>query len=398
MRVDRSLVAAVAAGACGVASIALIVAVARSFRHAIADISDSEMRVTIVDVGGKVVYDTDAAVGNHAAREEIRRAFADGRSTVLRHSETLDRDFLYCARRVGDRVVRLAFPYTGVLRSERLVCMGLATAGLVGALIVALVFWLTHRLSRRLADRERQLEVVTESERFRREFTSNVTHELKSPITAILSAVEMLGDGSRLSEDERRELFGIIRGECRRLGSLVGDVLSLAQLEREEALRSRDLAELPFGELMATVVSQLQPKARAARIRLELVRNDAVCVNGDALRLEDAVRNLIDNAIRYSGSDRIEVSSAAADGRVEVRVSDFGVGIPAEHLPHVFERFYRVNKSRSRALGGTGLGLAIVKHVIQLHGGSVSVRSVPGVRTDFSLALPAAVRGAATAG
>ncbi|MGN0833241.1 MAG: sensor histidine kinase [Kiritimatiellia bacterium] len=390
MRVDRSLAAAVAAGVCGVASFVLIVVVARSFRHAIADISDSEMRVTIVDASGSVVYDTDAVGGNHAAREEIRHAFADGRGSALRHSETLDRDFLYCARRVGDRVVRLAFPYTGVIRSERLVCMGLVAAGLVGALIVVLVFQLTHRLARRLADRERQLEIVTENERFRREFTSNVTHELKSPITAILSAVEMLGDGSRLAEDERRELFDIIHGECERLGSLVGDVLSLAQVEREEAMRSRDFAELPLEELMATVVSQLQPRARAARIALTLVRNDAVRVNGDALRLEDALRNLIDNAIRYSGSDRIEVASTAADGQVKVRVSDFGVGIPAEHLPHVFERFYRVNKSRSRALGGTGLGLAIVKHVVQLHGGTVSVRSVPGVRTDFVLVLPVA--------
>ena len=107
---------------------------------------------------------------------------------------------------------------------------------------------------------------------------------------------------------------------------------------------------------------------------------------------QSMLQNLIDNAIRYSGSDRIEVSSKASEGRVEVCVSDFGVGIPPEHLPHVFERFYRVNKSRSRALGGTGLGLAIVKHVVQLHGGTVSVRSVPGVRTDFILRLDQAVR------
>lgn len=392
MRVDRSLAAAAAVGVCGVAFFVLIVVVAHSFRHAIADISDSEMRVTIVDANGSVVYDTDAVGGNHAEREEIRRAFAEGSGTSLRHSETLDRDFLYCARRVGDRVVRLAFPYTGVLRSERLVCMGLIAAGLVGALIVVFVFQLTQRLARRLADRERQLVIVTENERFRREFTSNVTHELKSPITAILSAVEMLGDGSRLSEDERRELFDIIHGECQRLGSLAGDVLSLAQVEREESLHSGDFAELPLEELVTTVVSQLRPKARAAHIRLTLVRNDAVRVKGDALRLEEVLQNLIDNAIRYSGSDRIEVSSKASEGRVEVCVSDFGVGIPPEHLPHVFERFYRVNKSRSRALGGTGLGLAIVKHVVQLHGGTVSVRSVPGVRTDFILRLDQAVR------
>ncbi|MGN0847096.1 MAG: sensor histidine kinase [Kiritimatiellia bacterium] len=391
-RPDQSWPVAFAAGVGSVVCAALFLVVARSFRTAIAEIAESETRVTVVAADGSVVYDTDAAVGSHAAREEIRRAFATGKSTARRRSETLGRDFLYCARRVGDHVVRLAIPYTGVIRSERLVWAGIASACILGALIVAFVFLVTRRLTRRLDAQAKRLEIAAETERFRREFTSNVTHELKSPITAILGAVEMLGDGSRLSEGERKELFEIIHGESGRLGALVGDVLALAQIEREEGQATHDFAALALDELVETVVASCQAKAKTAHLRLELVRNDAVRVNGDALRLEDVLRNLIENAIRYSGSDRIEVASVAEDGVVRVSVTDFGIGIPAAHLPHLFERFYRVNKSRSRALGGTGLGLAIVKHLVQLHGGSVSVQSIPGDRTVFTFTLPASSR------
>ena len=111
-------------------------------------------------------------------------------------------------------------------------------------------------------------------------------------------------------------------------------------------------------------------------------------VNGDACRLEEVLQNLIANALRYSGTDRIEVASVASRDKVTVTVCDFGIGIAEQHLPHLFERFYRVNKSRSRTLGGTGLGLAIVKHIVRLHGGDVFVSSRPGVKTTFGFTLP----------
>lgn len=388
--VDRSWAAALVAGVCIVFFSALLFVVARSFRSAIAEIAESETRVTIVEADGSVFYDTDSAVGSHASREEIRRAFAEGKSTAVRHSETLDRDLLYCARKVGNRVVRLAVPYTGVLSSERLVWAGLTAAGVMGACIVLLVFWVARRISRRLDDQTQRLEIATANETFRREFTSNVTHELKSPLTAILGAVEMLGDGSQLAESERRDLFDIIHNESGRLGSLVGDVLSLAQIEREEAEGTKNFTRLALADLVETVVARERSKANAAQVRIDLVRNDAVAVEGEALRLEEVLQNLIDNALRYSGSDRIEVASVASATQVEVSVTDFGVGISAEHLSHLFERFYRVNKSRSRSLGGTGLGLAIVKHLVQLHGGTVSVTSTQGVRTRFAFTLPLA--------
>lgn len=369
---------------------ALFALEAHSFRQAIADMAESETRVTVVNADGSVFYDTEAATDSHAAREEVRQAFAEGRSVALRRSETVGADLLYCARRVGDRVVRLAVPYTGVLKSERLAAGGLLAALLLGACLVLLVYLFTRRLTRRLDAQSRQLEIATANETFRREFTSNVTHELKSPLTAILGAVEMLGDGTALSDDERRELFGIIRSESGRLGSLVGDVLSLAQIEREQAEDTAGFARVNLADVVASVLAREEAKARAAHVTLDCARNDAVFVRGDATRLEEALANLIENALRYSGSDVIRVTSTANGPRVTVSVTDFGIGIPAAHLPHLFERFYRVNKSRSRTLGGTGLGLAIVKHIVQLHGGDVAVASVPGRQTTFSFTLPRA--------
>lgn len=387
-RVDRSWVAAAVATACIVVFASFLFVVARSFRSAFAEIAESGTRVTIINADGSVFYDTDDVRESHATREEVVKAFAKGQGITLRHSQTLDRDFLYCARKVGDRVVRLAVPYTGVIKSERLVWVSLGAAGVLGASLVFLVFFFVRRVSSRLDEQARRLEIAAENERFRREFTSNVTHELKSPLTSILGAAEMLDDGATLKEGDRTELFGIIKGECRRLNTLVGDVLSLAQIERAEEAESRDFVPLSLSSLVEGIVRLERTKAAAQHVAIDLVRNDEAMVNGDALRLEEAVQNLIANALRYSGSDRIEVSVVTSGWSARVTVSDFGVGIPSEHVPHLFERFYRVSKSRSRSLGGTGLGLAIVKHIVRLHGGEVYVSSLPGVKTSFGFRLP----------
>ncbi|MBR2941312.1 MAG: hypothetical protein IKC14_08405 [Kiritimatiellae bacterium] len=389
-KVDRSWQAAVAAAVCIAGFTALLCVVVRSFRMAISDIAGSETRVTVVNADGSVFYDTDDAVANHAGREEVARAFADGRGTSLRHSDTVKRDFLYCARRVGERVVRLAIPYAGVRRSERLAWTGVVAAGVLGACVVILVFVLTRRLTGRLDEQEKRLAVAAANETFRREFTANVTHELKSPLTAILGAVEMLRDGSALTEEERADLLGIVNGESGRLGRLVGDVLSLAQIEREETENVGGFETVSLDDLVSSVVDLEKSKAGVGQVRVEIARNDAVSVKGDACRLEEVLQNLIANALRYSGTDRVEIASVSSRDKVTVTVSDFGIGIAEQHLPHLFERFYRVNKSRSRTLGGTGLGLAIVKHIVRLHGGDVFVTSCPGVKTTFGFTLPIA--------
>lgn len=388
----KSLIASVIAAGCVIAFAAVLVTVARSFRSAIADIAESETRVTIVNADGSVFYDSNSAVESHATREEVRRAFAEGACTTLRHSDTLERDFLYCARREGEKVVRLAIPFTGVLKSERLAWGSLVAAGVFGACVVLFVFFISRRLTRRIDEQSRRLAIAEEAESFRREFTSTVAHEIKSPLTAILGAAEMLKDSDELAKSDRGELLGIVQGESTRLNALVKDVLSLARIEHEEAMGATDFAPLQFEELIDGVVSRNKAKASAANMEIRIVRNEAVQVIGDAGRLEEILQNLLDNAMKYSGGAEIELSSAVGAKTVEVTVRDFGVGIAAEHLPHLFERFYRVDKSRSRTLGGTGLGLAIVKHLVQLHGGTVSVKSELAGGTAFTFTLPVARR------
>lgn len=386
----KSLIASVIAAGCVIAFAAVLVTVARSFRSAIADIAESETRVTIVNADGSVFYDSNSAVESHATREEVRRAFAEGACTTLRHSDTLERDFLYCARREGEKVVRLAIPFTGVLKSERLAWGSLAAAGVFGACVVLFVFFLSRRLARRIDEQTRRLAIAEEAESFRREFTSTVAHEIKSPLTAILGAAEMLKDPSSLSDIDKEELLGVVQEESTRLNALVRDVLSLARIEHEEALGATDFVPLALDALIEDVIKRNQAKAEAAKGELNLVRNDLAQVVGDAGRLEEILQNLIDNALKHSGSAKIELSSMAGAKTVEVSVRDFGIGIAAEHQSHLFERFYRVDKSRSRASGGTGLGLAIVKHLVQLHGGTVTVRSELGLGTTVTFALPLA--------
>lgn len=348
------------------------------------------IRVTIVNLDGSIFYDTDSATGNHLTREEIHQAFAGTAVMVLRRSETLGSYQLYCAHKVGDKVVRLAVPYNGVREPVTLARHGLITAGLVGALVVTLIFIFMRNLTGRIDEQARALETAEANERFRREFTANVAHELKTPLTAIVGAIEMIGDGSELKAAERTELMDIVHDQARRLSSLVSDVLSLAQIEREQGENHRDFVQVPLEKIVDTVVTIESARAKQQHISLCITKSTHAVVNGDPHLLEQVIVNLIENAFRYSGTDRVDVSLTVADRTAIVSVTDYGIGIPAEHLPHLFKRFYRVDKARSRSLGGTGLGLAIVKHIVLLHGGNVSVESTPGDRTVFTVKIPLA--------
>ena len=335
-------------------------------------------RITVLRLDGTVVYDSDHAQENHAGRVEFQKALRGESASVIRHSETTGTDLLYSAMRFGGLVVRLAIPSRGLFAPLLLARIGFILAGVLGALTAFL-----------LVRFGRKIDTARANEAFRREFTANVTHELRTPLTALLGAVEMLGDGSSLTEAERTELLDIIREQAGRLNALSGDVLALAQLERgqQEAAHGA-FAPVDTAELLKRVAELEASKARAQGIELVVAQGDAATVQGDVQLLEQALVNLVENALRYSGSDRVELSCHVRDRRAELAVVDFGVGIAARHLPRLFERFYRVDKARSRALGGTGLGLAIVKHIAQVHGGDVAVSSEPGVRTEFRLALP----------
>ncbi len=223
-------------------------------------------------------------------------------------------------------------------------------------------------------------------EKVRRDFVANVSHELKTPITTIKGFVETLLHGSVEPSDTSRFL-GIVLAQADRLNAIIEDLLILSRLEGEKADPT-----LEPGHVDAVVRSAIDfcaPRAKARDITVRLhVESPAEGRINPAL-LEQAVVNLIDNAIKYSDEGSlIDVSTTVDDGGIAIVVSDHGRGISAEHQPRIFERFYRVDKSRSRELGGTGLGLAIVKHIAQAHGGNIDVESRPGEGSTFTLRLP----------
>ncbi len=234
---------------------------------------------------------------------------------------------------------------------------------------------------------------ATEERRYhtlRRDFVANVSHELRTPLSLVQGYVETLRGGAIRDEARAMEFLETIERHARRLGAIVEDLLDLSRLESGgQALRSRTI---DVAALLGKVAGSLRPLAE--KKRQELVVDSSPSAEGltaDPDLLERAISNLVDNAVKYTPEGgRIRVSSHADGGDVVFEVEDDGIGIPEADQARIFERFYRVDKSRSRELGGTGLGLAIVKHVAQLHAGSVSLRSRLGEGTCFTLRLPRA--------
>lgn len=226
-------------------------------------------------------------------------------------------------------------------------------------------------------------------EGFRSDFVANVSHEIKTPLTAIVSTVETLSE-MPLDDAARKKCYDILSRQARRLNALVMDILSLAAIERRQSARKRDFTTVRLDAVVRETLQLCQDEVERAGMELRAVGTPFPEVNmrGDAQLLEQALINLITNAVRYSGAAVIDVKLTLLDAVAEITVKDYGCGIAAEHLPRLFERFYRVQKDRSRECGGTGLGLAIVKHIVLLHRGRVRVESTPGEGTTFTLQLP----------
>jgi two-component system phosphate regulon sensor histidine kinase PhoR len=234
------------------------------------------------------------------------------------------------------------------------------------------------------------LHDLSESEavqRMRQDFVANVSHELRTPLTTLRGYAETLLEGG-LDDTEHREGFvKAMRDGAVRLQALVEDLLALAELERPDASLRRE--PLDLRALAAEHVEHVRAAAERAELELVLEPGPPVTLNGDRVRLSQVLANLLDNAVKYTERGSVRVALGAANGRVWCEVRDTGPGIPARDLPRVFERFYRVDKARSREQGGTGLGLSIVKHALALHGGEVSVVSRVGGGTTFRFEVPA---------
>ncbi len=226
-------------------------------------------------------------------------------------------------------------------------------------------------------------------ENVRRDFVANVSHELKTPITAIKGSAETLVDGAGLDSEGARRFLEIIVKQADRLNAIIDDLLALARIE--QGVDSGGIL-LERGDLLPVLEGAVQTCSLPAgdkNVQLHLDCPAGVDATINAPLLEQAVVNLLTNAIKYSDEGgRVDIRARREQGRVEISVEDHGCGIAQEHLPRLFERFYRADKARSRKLGGTGLGLAIVKHITQAHGGEVKVESVPDKGSVFTILIP----------
>ena len=230
---------------------------------------------------------------------------------------------------------------------------------------------------------------IRKLEKIRRDFVANVSHEIKTPITAIKGFVETLRDGAVKNLEDAERFLSIIEKHVDRLEAIIEDLLTLSRIEREAEREDVVLAEGRVKDVLETAIQICEVSAVTKKISIELSCGEDIVAKFDPPLLEQAFVNLLDNAIKYSDEGSlIQVEVTQTDHESIVRVRDQGCGIEKKHLPRLFERFYRVDKARSRQLGGTGLGLAIVKHIAQAHGGYVAVESLPGEGSMFSLHLP----------
>ena len=382
------------------------------------------MRATLVTPTGEVLYDTLVSSGElvgHEDRPEIVAALAEGSGSSTRLSDTLGSVSLYEARLLkSGNVIRLSVQrdsvfaiLAGDLRILALVLLVLVVlcwfaSRMIAARLVKPILQidpahldgtapyeelqpLTERLAMQQTELISQMEELKSADAMRREFTANVTHELKTPIASIMGASELMRDGFVLEEDVP-DFAARINDESQRLSALVNDILMLSKLD--ESHRERNLES--FGamepvDLMAVVhdaSDRMAGRADAAEVRL-VVEGEPVLVEGYPRIVDELVSNLMSNAIRYNKpGGEVRVHVGLVEGRPTLEVADTGIGIPEEAQAKVFERFYRVETSRSRASGGTGLGLAIVKHAAMLHGADVSLQSVVGMGTTVTVSFP----------
>ena len=336
-----------------------------------------------VGADGAVRYDSQApaeGLPNHRDRAEIRQALETGTGYSARFSDTLTKKTINCAARLSDgTVLRVS--------AQRLTALALTIAMLQPICILVLTAII---LSAVLASRTAVLAgdvTGREAERSRREFSANVSHELKTPLQSILGSAELLENGL-VPADDVPHFAGRIRAESSRLVALIEDIIRLSQLDEAVPI-PREPVELR--EVAEDVAASLQDSAAAKGVSLTVTGEEAELQGVPGL-VREMVFNLCDNAIKYNvPGGTVEVSVSRREGGALLTVRDTGIGIPPKYQGRVFERFFRVDKSRSKASGGTGLGLSIVKHGAQYHGAKISLRSQPDRGTEISVLFPAKV-------
>lgn len=365
------------------------------------------VRLTVLDLEGRVLYEsTDSVAGqqhkNHLNREEVQQALRDGEGyAVMRSSETTGKDYFYSASRRGDYIVRSALPYDTVLRqslaSDR---HYLYVAALITLVLLGLFLYMTRRLSHTESDNQQlqtRLHFEQEYNQYKRELSNNIAHELKTPVSSIQGYLETILDaraGGSLSDEQLTRFLERSYSQSQRLNALVQDIVTLNRMDAGQSANlahPMDKEPVDVAELVRDILSEVSLKLELQGMRVVNLMPQSLVLQCNSSMVYSIFRNLIDNAIAYAGKGtiiNIECVDAADDKHLcHFSFADNGPGVPEEHLTRIFERFYRVDKGRSRRLGGTGLGLAIVKNAVIMHGGTITAhtRQGGGLQFDFTL-------------
>lgn len=368
------------------------------------------LRITWIGTDGSVLFDNDfaaARLGNHADRQEVKAAYKTGEGQAVRYSSTLNKDTFYYALRLADgTILRLAAEYESI---GRIIISVIPIIALILLLILLVCIALSHMLTtqlikpieamaRNITDKDFQapykelapfsdiirtqhMEILAAA-KDRQDFTANVSHELKTPLTAISGYAELLA-ANMVAPEQKMHFYHEIQKCAARLLRLINDIIRLAALDRSE--RESLFNEVDLAEIVEESLNTLQLNAEQHKIKLNLQLEKCI-VHGNREMLKELVDNLVVNAIFYNSPGGYVLIKVGTDnGRQKLLVKDNGIGIPATEQVKIFQRFYRVDKSRSKATGGTGLGLAIVKHIVELHSAEIILDSTPGVGTSFTI-------------
>lgn len=383
-------------------------------KHMEQRLREEGIRVTLIAEDGQVLLDTEAdetVMENHRERPEIKEAFRNGAGSIIRRSNTLEKDTYYyavkldngCVLRVSRQadniyqIVDSAIPYLLILISGVFLICLLSSHFLAEGIMKPIRLIAEDIENIDLAEGYEELEPYIEAIRnqhddviqnalIRQEFTANVSHELKTPLTAISGYSELIESGMASSESETKRFAKEIHKNANRLLTLINDVIRLSELDgtnTEELLEPVNLMEIA-----QSCVNMLQINAQKHEVNLTF-EGEKVMVMATRQMVEEVVYNLCDNAIRYNhegGSVHVSVKDRL--NTAVLTVKDTGIGIPKEHQERIFERFYRVDKSRSKSTGGTGLGLAIVKHILLRLHANITVHSEEGTGTVITVSFP----------
>lgn len=349
-----------------------------------------ELRVTIITLSGAVIYDNILLIDsldNHRERPEVVQAMKNGSGYHIgRQSASDGREYFYSATK-GERViVRTAIPYSSsldeLLKADWNFLIVMISISVVMSVVA---FFITRKLGKNI-ERIKRYEAEQEKDILKRQLTNNINHELKTPVASIQVCLETLLSGINLSEDKKIELIERCYTHNERLRRLLNDVSLITRMEDGSALISKE--RIVVNDIIREVADELEIMPKEERLNLHTDFDEQVVMEGNISLIGSIFRNLTENAIAYSEGRNIYISLLENnDEECRISFEDDGKGVQEEQLPRLFERFYRVDKGRSRQKGGTGLGLAIVKHAVQFHGGTIKVsnRYKGGLRFEFSL-------------